>query len=172
MNDAVLSDFAEKLSEIPHLKRLRFHTRMPIMLPERVTPEFIRWVTGTRLAPIIVVHCNHPQEINSSVVCAMQDLADAQVTLLNQAVLLKGVNDCVETLVALSEALFSARILPYYLNVLDKTQGTAHFDIPLEQARHLHQQMASRLSGWLVPRLVREQVGAPAKSRIENGVPY
>jgi EF-P beta-lysylation protein EpmB len=163
MNDDFLADFTQKLGEIPHLKRLRIHSRMPIVLPERITSEFITWFSRSRLKPILVTHCNHPQEINQSVIDAMKRLLKAGVTLLNQSVILKGVNDHAEILIHLSEALFSAGIMPYYLNLLDKVQGAAHFDMALKTAQALHWQMAQQLPGYLVPKLVAEQPGAPAK---------
>ncbi len=163
MNDDFLADFTQKLGKIPHLKRLRIHSRMPILLPERITPEFITWFSGSRLKPVLVTHCNHPQEINQSVTDAMKSLSKAGITLLNQSVILKGVNDHAEILIHLSEALFSAGIMPYYLNLLDKVQGAAHFDMALKTAQALHWQMAQQLPGYLVPKLVSEQPGAPAK---------
>ncbi len=167
-SDATLTHLTEKLATIPHLKRLRIHTRIPIVLPERITPEFIHWITGVKLKVVLATHCNHPQEINQEVRDATRALRDAGVVLLNQTVLLKGVNDNVETLVTLSEALFAAGIQPYYLHTHDKVQNTAHFDLPLETAQQLHKQMAQRLSGYLVPKLVCEQAGAPAKISLET----
>ncbi len=165
-SDALLQSFSTKLAMIPHVRRLRIHSRMPIMLPERISPSFIQWITELPFKTILVVHTNHPQEINCSIKEAMQALLKAGVTLLNQSVLLKGINDNVETLVELSEALFASGIQPYYLHILDKVQGTAHFDLNLETARKLHLGMSQRLSGYLVPKLVSEQPGFPAKSLI------
>jgi EF-P beta-lysylation protein EpmB len=168
MSDTSLQDLTQKLNSISHLKRLRIHSRMPIVLPERITSELITWLTSSRLKPVLVTHCNHPQEINQPVMTAMRYLTESGVYLLNQAVILKGVNDNVATLVNLSEALFAIGILPYYLHLLDKVQGTAHFDIDLKAAQALHSQMAQQLPGYLVPKLVCEQPGAPAKVRMEN----
>ena len=162
-NDPTLKNLTLKLAEIPHIKRLRIHTRMPIVLPERITPELVAWMSATRLKTILVTHCNHPQELNEEVKTAMQLLSQANISLLNQAVLLKGINDNVETLVQLSEKLFDCGILPYYLHVLDKVQGAQHFDLDLATARELHQQLTHQLSGYLVPKLACEQPGAPAK---------
>jgi len=162
-NDSTLASLTQKLIHIPHIKRLRIHTRMLIVLPERITEELITAITHPTIKTILVTHCNHPQEINSEVVLAAQKLKKAGVILLNQTVLLKGINDHVDILAALSEALFSADILPYYLHILDKVQGAAHFDLALQTARTLHQGLIERLSGYLVPKLVCEQPGAPAK---------
>jgi EF-P beta-lysylation protein EpmB len=165
-NDVVLKSFVLKLEAIPHVKRLRLHSRMPIVLPERITPEFIEWMTMTRLKTILVVHCNHPQEINSEVKAAMQLLVKASIPLLNQSVLLKDINDKVETLAELSEALFDCGILPYYLHILDKVKGTGHFDLEIIKSKEIVKQLSYRLSGFLVPKLVYEQPGYPAKSFI------
>lgn len=161
--DARLRDQIVQLQEIAHLRLLRLHTRMPIVLPERVCPELLSWLHAIRLKTVIVVHCNHAQELNSEVKEAMGLLRQAGVTLLNQTVLLKGVNDTVDALVDLSVALFDCGILPYYLFTLDKVQGTAHFDLPLTEAKALHKAMAARLPGYLVPKLAQEVPGEPAK---------
>lgn len=162
-NDSTLKNLTQKIAAIPHIKRLRIHSRMPIVLPERITSEFIDAVTDPRLKTIMVVHCNHSHELSPDVTTAMQLLADKKIVLLNQTVLLKGVNDNAETLIALSETLFAAGIQPYYLHVLDKVQGAAHFDLDRKIAQELHLAIAERLSGYLVPKLVCEQPGAPAK---------
>jgi EF-P beta-lysylation protein EpmB len=162
-NDKSLQAFSEKLNHIPHIKRLRIHTRMPIVLPERISSGFIQWIRQLKQKPILVTHCNHPQEISADVINAMKSLTHAGVVLLNQTVLLRGVNDDVETLVSLSEKLFATGIQPYYLHLLDKVQGTAHFDLNLQQSQSLHWELNQRLSGYLVPKLVYEKAGAPAK---------
>lgn len=167
-SDTLLKNLTEKIATIPHVKRLRIHTRMPVVLPERITPELIDALTHPRLKTVLITHCNHSQEINEDVIRAIKILANAGITLLNQSVLLKGVNDNADVLVALSEALFDLNVQPYYLHVLDKVQGTAHFDLELETARGLHQTMAQRLPGYLVPKLVCEQPGAPAKLSLES----
>ncbi len=167
MNDAQLSDFTEALSKIPHIQRLRVHSRMPIVLPERVTPDLIGWLTQTRLRPVMVVHCNHPQEITQTVIDAIKQLTAAHIPVLNQSVLLKNINDHADTLITLSETLFSAGILPYYLHVLDKVEGCAHFDLARETAQRLHWAITQKLPGYLVPKLVRTQAGATAKIRID-----
>jgi len=164
--DARLRALAELLAEIPHVRRLRIHTRMPIMIPQRVTAELRTWLSGTRLAPIVVVHANHPREIDVAVADSLVQLADAGVTLLNQSVLLRGVNDDADTLSALSRRLFDARVLPYYLHQLDRVLGAAHFEVPEEEAGALVAAMRRRLPGYLLPRYVREEAGEPHKTVI------
>jgi EF-P beta-lysylation protein EpmB len=166
--DAVLEKIISKVAAISHVKRLRIHSRIPIVLPERVTPEFIAAITTTRLKVILVVHSNHPQELDQTVKQAMDILNAANITLLNQTVLLKGINDNAPILAQLSEKLFAFGILPYYLHILDKVQGTTHFDLAIESAKQIHWELTQRLSGYLVPRLVSEQPNAPAKLLI-NG---
>jgi EF-P beta-lysylation protein EpmB len=166
-NDKTLRVFSEKLNAIPHIKRLRIHSRMPIVLPERISPDFIQWISELKQKPVLVTHCNHPQEINEAVKDAMHALSKVGVVLLNQAVLLKGINDDVDTLVDLSETLFAAGIQPYYLHLLDKVQGSAHFDLAEKRAQTLHWELSQRLSGYLVPKLVYEKAGAPAKLSLE-----
>jgi L-lysine 2,3-aminomutase len=162
-SDKMLQAFTDKLNHIPHVKRLRIHSRIPVVLPERITTDFINWLQQLKQKPILITHCNHPQEINSTVKDAMHSLQAAGITLLNQSVLLKGINDKADTLIELSEALFDCGIQPYYLHLPDKVQNTAHFDIDRLEAQELHWEMSQQLSGYLVPKLVYEQAGAPAK---------
>ena len=166
LGDAQLADLAGRLSRIPHLRRLRVHTRLPIMIPQRVTDELVAWLRGTRLTPILVVHANHPRELDADVAAALGKLADAGIPLLNQAVLLRGVNDHLGTLVELSQRLLDRRVMPYYLHQLDRVAGTAHFETPVEVGQRLIEEMTTRLPGYAVPRYVREVPGAPAKQRI------
>lgn len=169
-NDQAIHHLRDALITIPHVRRLRIHSRMPIVLPERITPELIDAITSPQLQTILVVHANHPREINQEVVDALLPMRAAQMVLLNQTVLLKNINDRVETLILLSETLFAAGIMPYYLHVLDPVQGAAHFDLPHDTAIALHKEMACYLPGYLVPRLVCEQPGASAKVAIETQV--
>lgn len=162
--DKRLSGMVEDLAAIDHLKRLRVHTRLPVVIPERVTHTLIDALTSTRLQPVLVLHCNHPREIDDTVRAAIARLRDAGVTVLNQAVLLRGINDSVDTLKQLSETLFEVGVLPYYLFVLDPVAGSAHFDIDEEEAKHLLGALQSRLPGYLVPRLAREIPGRPSKT--------
>lgn len=164
VNDKTLISFTDELSNISHVKRLRIHTRLPIVLPERITKNLLTWFSSLSLQPVVIIHANHPQEINEEVKTVLLRLRENNVTLLNQAVLLKGVNDTKETLIALSETLFKAGVLPYYLHTLDKVQGAAHFDVTLEKARELYSQLLSALPGYLVPKLVCEEAEALSKT--------
>lgn len=168
MSDKLLKLFCDQLQLISHVKRLRFHTRIPVVLPERITSEFIDWLANLALNTVIVIHVNHAREMNDAVREALQKLRNAGVTLLNQSVLLKGVNDNVDVLAELSETLFTAGVLPYYLHVLDKVQGAQHFDMQENVAVKLHQSLTHVLPYYLVPRLVREEAGKPAKTMMED----
>ncbi|MDY6812479.1 MAG: EF-P beta-lysylation protein EpmB [Pseudomonadota bacterium] len=167
LGDHRLADLVAALGEIPHLRRLRLHTRTPIVLPSRIDGQLSKWLAASRLPMVFVLHANHPQELDSTVASALARLRQAGATLLNQAVLLRGVNDDAETLVRLSERLFEIGVLPYYLHLLDPVRGAAHFDVPLARARALLAEISGRLSGYLVPRLVREIPGAPAKVPVD-----
>jgi len=164
LSDRRLSLLFEGLRAIPHVRRVRLHTRLPIVLPERIDRAFLDAWTGVPLQKVVVVHANHAREIDGSVRAAIADLRATETTVLNQAVLLRGVNDSVANLVELSETLFAAGVLPYYLHVLDRVAGAAHFDLPVETAQRLVADVATHLPGYLVPRLVREEPGAPAKT--------
>ncbi len=166
VSDKLLASFSAQLSQIAHVKRLRIHTRLPIVLPERITHEFIEWLAHLPLTPVIVVHANHPREMNEDVTHALRRLRNIGLSLLNQTVLLKGVNDNTTTLIALSEALFAAGVLPYYLHVLDKVQGAAHFDLEMDRACELHMELSKYLPGYLVPKLVCEVPGEPSKTLV------
>ncbi|HHH42535.1 MAG TPA: EF-P beta-lysylation protein EpmB [Gammaproteobacteria bacterium] len=166
LSDQRLAALATALESVPHLQRLRIHSRIPVVLPERVVPELLDWIRATRLQLVLVIHSNHGNEIDPGVSAALQQLHEAGVTLLNQSVLLRGVNDCAATLVELSERLFAARVLPYYLHQLDPVQGAAHFAVADHRARELLQEVRNTLPGYLVPRLVRELAGQPAKTPV------
>lgn len=158
-----LTELTDALASVPHLKRLRVHTRLPIVLPERVDEPLLAWLHGLPWPVTVVLHANHAREFDASVDEACARLRGAGVTLLNQSVLLRGVNDTVDALVDLCERGFAAGVLPYYLHQLDRVQGTVHFEVPDDEARRLHAGLAARLSGYLVPRLVREVPGDPGK---------
>ncbi|QFU02574.1 L-lysine 2,3-aminomutase [Halomonas sp. THAF5a] len=163
-NDRRLAWLVERLEAIPHLKRLRLHTRLPVVIPDRIDGALLDWVSATRLQTVMVLHINHAQEIDEAVVAACRRLREAGVTLLNQSVLLRGVNDSVGALADLSERLFEAGILPYYLHVLDPVAGAAHFDVGDEEARELVAELRDVLPGFLMPRLVREIPGEASKT--------
>jgi EF-P beta-lysylation protein EpmB len=163
LSDRRLAGFAQELAAISHVRRLRVHTRLPVVLPSRVGDALLGALTGTRLPVVMVVHANHANELDTEVRAALAELKRTCAALLNQSVLLRGVNDSVPALADLSEALSEAGALPYYLHLLDRAAGTAHFEVPEHEARALHAQLCARLPGYLVPRLVREVAGAPAK---------
>ena len=163
-SDRQLAWLVAQLESIPHLKRLRIHTRLPVVIPDRVDDALLGWLAATRLQRVVVLHINHANEIDQPVVDACARLKHAGVTLLNQSVLLRGVNDSVAALAALSEHLFEAGILPYYLHVLDPVQGAAHFDVPDSEARELVAYLRDHLPGFLMPRLVREIPGKESKT--------
>ena len=163
-SDRQLTWLAERLAAIPHLRRLRIHTRLPVVIPDRIDAALLDWLGKTRMQKVIVLHINHAQEIDGAVIDACARLKTAGATLLNQSVLLRGVNDSVDALAELSERLFEAGVLPYYLHVLDPVAGAAHFDVPDDQARELVAGLREVLPGFLVPRLVREIPGEGSKT--------
>ena len=163
LSDRRLGALLAELDQIPHLERLRIHSRQPIVLPERVDDGLLELLTQTRLQPVLVIHANHPREIDAAVRTALARLATAGVTLLNQSVLLRGVNDSAAVLAELSEALFAARVLPYYLHLLDPVRGAAHFDVNETEASAIMKTLRQRLPGYLAPSLVRDLPGQPAK---------
>ncbi|MEX3242043.1 EF-P beta-lysylation protein EpmB [Serratia quinivorans] len=156
-----------ELEAIEHLKRLRIHTRLPVVIPARITPELCRRLSASRLQVLMVTHINHANEIDRELQASMAQLRLAGVTLLNQSVLLRGINDDADTLAALSNALFDAGILPYYIHVLDKVQGAAHFMVSDDEARTIMQALLGKISGYMVPRLTREVGGKPSKTPLD-----
>ncbi|MDD2801030.1 MAG: EF-P beta-lysylation protein EpmB [Methylococcales bacterium] len=163
LNDARLAKLLEQLDDIEHIKRIRIHSRLPIVLPARITDEFIKTLQKSSKQIVIVVHCNHANEINNRVITAFNTLKAHGITLFNQSVLLKGVNDQVDTLCALSEKLFHHGVIPYYLHLLDKAAGTGHFEISETQAVELIKEVQATLPGYLVPKLVKEVAGQNSK---------
>ena len=163
LSNGKLAELTGALADIPHLRRLRIHSRLPIVVPERVDDGLMGWLTALPWPVTLVVHANHANEFDGTVDAALGRLRAAGVHLLNQAVLLRGVNDSVDALAALSERGFAAGVLPYYLHQLDRVAGVAHFEVDDAHARALHAGLAARLSGYLVPRLVREIPGDTGK---------
>lgn len=163
LKDEPLFAFIKKLEVIPHVTTLRFHTRIPIVLPERITNGFLTQLQEIALKVVFVLHSNHPQEINQAVIDACTALR-TKALLLNQSVLLKHINNSAQTLAELSKALFKCHTLPYYLHTLDKVMGTAHFDIPLAEALTIYKQLQTLLPGYLVPKLAREEPGKQNKT--------
>ncbi|WP_305810830.1 EF-P beta-lysylation protein EpmB [Photobacterium leiognathi] len=165
--DHELQWLIEHIAAIPHIKRLRIHSRLPVVIPNRITDALCQILAETRLQTILVTHINHANEIDDALKTAMQKLKQANVTLLNQGVLLKGVNDSVAALTDLSETLFDAGIQPYYLHVLDRVQGAAHFMVDDETARRLMAGLITKVSGYLVPKLTREIGGRASKTPLD-----
>ena len=161
--NALLQRFIGAVERMPHIRSLRIHTRIPVVLPERVEPGLLEVLKGASVPIVLALHSNCAAEIDESVVRALHQLHRCGVLLLNQSVLLQGVNDSVEALSSLSMALQRARVLPYYLFLLDPVQGSAHFDVPLERALALHEGLRRALPRYLVPRLAQEVPGEPHK---------
>jgi EF-P beta-lysylation protein EpmB len=161
-----LREIFQDLSAIPHLDRIRIHTRMPIVLPERIDDGFIELMEKCTLRVIVVIHSNHPNELDSSVASAMDRMFKTGATLLNQSVLLRSINDSEPTLIALSKKLFEMKVIPYYLHSLDHATGTAHFEVTLQEAKDLANRLRAALPGYLVPRLVQEIPGRDSKTPI------
>lgn len=168
LTDPKLAKLILTLEAIPHLLRLRIHTRMPVIIPQRITDNLLDMLENTHLQSIIVIHSNHPNELSPEVQQALRQLRSRNVTLLNQSVLLKGINNNLETQIELCESLFRTGTLPYYLHMLDPVQGAAHFEVSQEEAITLHQGLLRKLPGYLVPRLVRELSGSPAKTPVHH----
>lgn len=166
LTDARLAELSQALDKIPHLKRLRIHSRTPVVLPERVNNALLDWLARSRLQTVVVIHTNHAQELSGDVEPALAGLRDAGVTLLNQSVLLRGINDNARVLADLSERLFKLGVLPYYLHLLDRVEGAQHFDLPESCARAIWQELVALLPGYLVPRLARENPGQNSKTLI------
>lgn len=162
--DNHLNWLVEQLESIAHLKRLRIHTRLPVVIPERICDDMLEWLEKTRLKVQFVLHINHPNEISSSLGTAIQRLSHLGIHTLNQSVLLKGINDHAETLQTLQERAFDAGILPYYLYLLDPVEGASHFEVSRETAVDLVNQIRSKLPGYLVPRLAVEIPGKTNKT--------
>lgn len=163
ISDARLGALLSAIGEIDHVRRVRIHTRVPVVLPERIDRGLLAALAQARQPLVVVLHANHANEIDATVEAATRLVAPYAAALLNQSVLLKGINDDVAALCALSERLFSSGVLPYYLHQLDRVKGAAHFRVSDQRARQLVAAVASRLPGYLVPRLVRERAGLPAK---------
>lgn len=163
LTDPILRQLVQRIAQVEHVKRLRIHTRLPVMIPSRVNDELLTWLTETRLKPVVVIHVNHPHELGHDVAGALARLSEAGVPLLNQTVLLRGINDDAATLSELSERLFDCRVMPYYLHQLDRVQGAAHFEVDRATGLKLIAAMRSSLPGYLVPRYVEEIAGDTSK---------
>jgi L-lysine 2,3-aminomutase len=165
LSNRKLADLVAKL-ESTSAQTLRFHTRFPIVVPERIDGGFLEILEQTRLKTVVVVHCNHAAELSGDVAAALHSIRSRARALLNQTVLLRGVNNSAEALTRLSERLFECGVLPYYLHLLDRVAGAAHFEVDELTARNLLSEVRSRLPGYLVPRLVREEPGQLSKTPV------
>lgn len=163
LSTAKLVELSDGMADIPHLRRLRIHSRLPVVLPERVDDALCGWLASLPQQKVLVIHANHANELDQSVADACMRLRAAGVMLFNQSVLLRGVNDNADALVALSERLFACEVVPYYLHQLDRVQGAAHFEVDDARACELEAEVRARLPGYLVPRLVREVAGDTGK---------
>jgi EF-P beta-lysylation protein EpmB len=161
--DSQLAEIIRRLDGIPHLQRLRIHTRLPIVIPQRVTDQLLAVLRSARLTVLVVVHANHPAELTQSADAALARLVDAGRPVLNQSVLLRGVNDDADTLAELCRRLVNRRVTPYCLHQLDRVSGAAHFQTPVEEGVELIRQLRARLPGYAVPRYVQERPGEPGK---------
>jgi EF-P beta-lysylation protein EpmB len=164
LSDHRIAELVGAIENIPHIQRLRIHTRLPVVIPSRVTPGLLRTLRGTRLAPWMAVHMNHVQELDQEVTQALSRLVDAGIPVLNQAVLLRGVNDSLEALENLCRTLVNLRVMPYYLHQLDRVSGAAHFEVSEAEGLKLIEGLRERLPGYAVPRYVREVAGAASKT--------
>ena len=166
MDNAKLRDLLQQLENISHLTWLRIHTRLPVVLPARIDDELLELLHNSRFTTSMIIHANHANELGADEIRVLNRLADAGIRLLNQSVLLKGINDNSDALVDLSQRLYEAGVLPYYLHLLDPVQGAMHFDVPDNRAVHIINTLRERLPGFLVPRLVREEPGKRSKTAI------
>ncbi len=164
LTDSALQRLVERLDRIPHLQRLRIHSRLPIVIPSRVTDELLSTLRTSRLAPVVVVHSNHPAELDTATTEALRRFINAGIPVLNQAVLLKDVNDDADLLAELSERLVNLGAMPYYLHQLDPVTGSLHFQVPIERGLELIAALRRRLPGYAVPRYVQEIPGEAHKS--------
>lgn len=164
--DEAIRSVLVRLREVSTVQRIRFHTRVPVTFPMRITPELVE-VLRTAAKPIVIVtHFNHPKELTVDSFQAVQCLKAADFTLLNQSVLMKGVNDSSEVLCDLSRKLFTFGILPYYLHQRDAAEGTDHFEVSIQRGKQIYAELKATLSGYLVPRYVQDLVGSEAKVEI------
>ncbi len=161
--DSSLSWLVDQLNRLPHIQRLRIHTRVPVMIPQRICDELLSWIRRARMQVIFVTHINHAQEIDDNLRQAIDQLRTAGVLLLNQSVLLRGINDTVAELKTLSERLVAMGVLPYYLHQLDRVRGAAHFEVPVSEGRDLIAQLRALVPGYCVPKYVAEIAGEVSK---------
>lgn len=166
--DENLSFFSEQLAKIKHLSTIRIHSRMPILIPNRITENFLKWFGDSRLKPVLVMHCNHSNEIDENVIEKCQLMKRKNITLLNQTVLLKDINDNAKTLAKLSKQLFFAGVIPYYIHMLDKVTGSSHFEVSIEKAMQIYNELKTKLPGYLLPKFVKEIPNSKSKIAISE----
>ena len=166
LSNPILKGLIHNLGKIKHVKRLRFHTRFPIGIPERIDDDFIEMIANCPCQVWFILHINHPNELDDDILAHVRLLQKTGAIVLNQSVLLRGVNDDADTLVMLSEKLVDNGILPYYLHQLDKVQGASHFEVSVDEGRQLIHAISKRLSGYAVPKYVREIEGEPGKTAL------
>ena len=169
-NDDYLLWMLQQINLIPSIKRVRIHSRLPVVLPYRITEQFLQLCQQAQQQIIMVLHINHPQEISAELADKVALLIQVGVTVLNQAVMLRGINDSTDTQMALNETLFTHRIQPYYLHLFDKVQGAAHFAISDERAVAIMRDVMTKQSGYMVPKLVREIGGEASKTPVDLGL--
>jgi L-lysine 2,3-aminomutase len=167
LSDKKLGELINLFTKIPQVKQIRIHTRMPILMPQRITPGLLRVLKNAKKQIIMVLHCNHPNEINAEVNLALGKLRIKNVVLLSQTVLLKNINDQANILIDLCKKLFAIGVLPYYLHVLDKVSGTKHFAVEKKKAKKIHIEMLTKLPGYMVPKMVKDVEGSRFKVRQE-----
>ncbi len=164
LGDEQLAGVVAGLEAIPHVSVLRIHSRLPVVIPARIDEDQLRFLDKSRMRVVMVIHCNHPAELDDALQSALRRLAERGIALYNQSVLLKGVNDDAEALDRLSRRLFDCGVQPYYLHLLDKVVGAAHFDLEEARARAIYAELSGRLPGYLLPRLVRDIPDRPSKT--------
>jgi L-lysine 2,3-aminomutase len=167
LSDDDIADIVTRFAEAPHVARIRIHSRLPAMIPSRISDSLLSALRGSRLTPVLVVHINHPAEIDETVAAALGRAVDAGIPVLSQGVLLRGINDDVEVLAAMYERLADLRVMPYYLHQLDAVAGAAHFEVPVEKGVALMRQLRDRLPGYAAPRYVRETRNGACKELLE-----
>lgn len=167
LSDQTLKTLLDDLCAIRHVKRIRFHTRFPIGIPERIEDAFLQILASVRAQIVFVIHVNHPRELDDDVILSLKKISRLGIPILNQAVLLKGVNDNLQTLKKLFESLINIGVIPYYLHQLDRVQGAAHFEVSEEVGLALIEELRASLPGYAIPQYVREVAGARFKTAIE-----
>lgn len=163
LKDELLGRFIAALSDAPFVKRLRIHTRLPVVIPARITNELITLLSDCSLQTVFVIHCNHPNEVDEALKNALEKFKKTSVTILNQSVLLKDVNDDSDTLTSLSLKLFEAGVMPYYLHELDQVSGAGHFFVSKDRIKAIMQGLKEKLPGYLVPKFAKEVPGMKHK---------